>query len=147
MSYERTGDALFTLNRRDEARAMYQANFDLREKLARVEPLHNERQGDLAIAYDRIGARVECDAAEVLNAFRDALRIREALVAKEPRDANWQRHGANYFNVGRILLGIRATLGGGRHAAQQRRHAGDARGRQSGNRAAPYGARQQPDEG
>ena len=105
LSYERTGDALFTLDRRDEARAMYQANFDLREKLARAEPLNNERQGDLAIAYDRIGARVECDAAKVLNAFRDALRIREALVAKEPRDANWQRDlGANYFNVGRILL-------------------------------------------
>jgi tetratricopeptide (TPR) repeat protein len=104
VSYERTADALFNLDRQLEARVMDQANFILREKLARAQPLNNEWQADLATAYDRIGAR-ECRPDKMLDAFREALRIREALVLKEPLDATWQNDlGNNYYNIGGLLL-------------------------------------------
>ena len=105
VSYERTGDALFNLGKAAQAREMYRENFNLRKKLAEDHPANREWQGDLAVAYDRIGARVECDPEKITEAYRGALRIREALVAQEPRDANWQQDlAASYNNVGVMLL-------------------------------------------
>src|SRR5262249_55433137 len=87
VTYQRIGEVLLAIGRREEALAAYRMALATLEELAAADPANFDAQRGLSIACHKIGdALVEAGQAdEALELYRRSLAIDETLLAANPR--------------------------------------------------------------
>ncbi len=96
-----TGEALYRLNRFDEAFKVHQEAKAIHEELAKAEPGNVDTQRELALDHNDIG-RLLFDSkrhAEALEAFEECRRINQALAKAHPDVAEYQAALAKFTAV------------------------------------------------
>jgi len=105
LSYERVADAQNALRHSDEARESHLAAFQIRQALA-IAADKPEFQFDLSVSYDRL-ARAAAGREEAIKLYSESLAIRQELVDRDPRNADWQRAlAASYDDIGNCFLDL-----------------------------------------
>ena len=87
------GDALRAQGKLVEARAAFDVFQELCIRLAEKDPTNDDRQSDLAVAYNRVGGVLEAQGrlAEAYEAFVKSLTILRNLAEREPSNAGRRR--------------------------------------------------------
>ncbi|HFQ5394117.1 TPA: hypothetical protein ACGUP1_002894, partial [Vibrio vulnificus] len=78
-----------------EALEQYQLGLKITERLAALDPSHNQWQRDLLVYHFKIGNvyQVLDDSELALASFNAALAVNKRLLALNPDNAEWQRDG------------------------------------------------------
>src|SRR6516225_5578856 len=111
-SYNLVGDVLRAQDKLAEALKAYRDSVAINERLAAADPSNAGWQRNLSVSYNQVvrygnvGSVLQAQGnlPDALNAYRDALTIRERLAKTDPGNTGWQSDLASSYNlVGSVL--------------------------------------------
>src|SRR6516225_796689 len=111
-SYNLVGDVLRAQGKLAEALKAYRDSVAINERLAAADPSNAGWQRNLSVSYNQVvrygnvGSVLQAQGnlPDALNAYRDALTIRERLAKTDPGNTGWQSDLASSYNlVGSVL--------------------------------------------